>query len=117
MVFYKLKIRSKSTDIAEVDEEKVEGGFKTFWVAAKKAAHPSNINGPFPQKETLRLDWELPFFFILGEGGQAVTALLSCETQRETFSDITACFDDKFTISPELNQTRTGQTRTGPEHN
>ncbi|MPC28449.1 hypothetical protein E2C01_021656 [Portunus trituberculatus] len=33
---------------------------------------------------------------------QAVTARLSCETPRETFSDITTSFNGEFTAPPEL---------------
>ncbi|MPC26145.1 hypothetical protein E2C01_019276 [Portunus trituberculatus] len=30
VVFYRLEIRSKTTNVAEVNEEKVEGGVETF---------------------------------------------------------------------------------------
>ncbi|MPC37508.1 hypothetical protein E2C01_030988 [Portunus trituberculatus] len=44
--------------------------------------------------------------FFLSEGrrvvfrGQSVTVPLSCETQRETFSEIRTSFNGKFTIPP-----------------
>ena len=42
---------------------------------------------------------------VLGEGrvfrGQAVTISLCCETQRETFNEVTTGFNDKFTASSE----------------
>ncbi|MPC18792.1 hypothetical protein E2C01_011686 [Portunus trituberculatus] len=36
VVFHRLKIRSKTVNVAEVNEEKVEGGVKTFWVITDK---------------------------------------------------------------------------------
>ncbi|MPC65769.1 hypothetical protein E2C01_059905 [Portunus trituberculatus] len=52
VVFYRLKIRSKITNVAE---EKVEGGVKIFWVAAWSSLTWGHFWSP-PQKETLRLD-------------------------------------------------------------
>ncbi|MPC60083.1 hypothetical protein E2C01_054119 [Portunus trituberculatus] len=37
VVFHRLKIRSKTVNVAEVIEEKVQGGVKTIWGAKEKA--------------------------------------------------------------------------------
>ncbi|MPC58321.1 hypothetical protein E2C01_052319 [Portunus trituberculatus] len=80
VVFYSLKIRSKTANVAEVNEEEVEG-MKTFEVANKSSATWGHFWSP-PQK------W-------------------SCETQGETFNKITTSFNGKFTESPEIIQIRT----------
>ncbi|MPC36736.1 hypothetical protein E2C01_030205 [Portunus trituberculatus] len=43
-----------------------------------------------------------------GRRGQAVSTPSSCETRRETFSEITTIFDGEFTALSELIQTTTG---------
>ncbi|MPC33690.1 hypothetical protein E2C01_027049 [Portunus trituberculatus] len=40
VVSYRLKIRLKTTNVAEINEEKVEGDVKTFWVATERAVRP-----------------------------------------------------------------------------
>ncbi|MPC68861.1 hypothetical protein E2C01_063071 [Portunus trituberculatus] len=47
VVFHRLKIRSKTANIAEVNEEKVEGGVKTYMVDTERAVRPGGISGPF----------------------------------------------------------------------
>ena len=47
-MFHRLKIRSKTTDVAEIYVEKVRGGIKTPGVAIKRAVRPGDIFGPFP---------------------------------------------------------------------
>ena len=42
-----------------------------------------------------------PFLCMKGVRAKAVTVPLCCETQRETFSEVTAGFNDKFTASQE----------------
>ena len=49
MVFYRLKIRSKATNVAEVEVEKVEGGLKTLRVDTRRAVRPGDICGPLPR--------------------------------------------------------------------
>ena len=44
MVFYRLKIRSKTANVAEVDGEKYEGGVKTLVI--RRAVRPGDIYGP-----------------------------------------------------------------------
>ncbi|MPC10859.1 hypothetical protein E2C01_003502 [Portunus trituberculatus] len=41
VVFYGLKIRSKTANVAEVNEEKIEGGVTRV--------HPGDISGPLPR--------------------------------------------------------------------
>ncbi|MPC23575.1 hypothetical protein E2C01_016632 [Portunus trituberculatus] len=43
VVFYRLKIRLKTMNVADVNEEKVEGSVKTFWVTNKRAVRPEDI--------------------------------------------------------------------------
>ncbi|MPC66745.1 hypothetical protein E2C01_060896 [Portunus trituberculatus] len=45
VVFYRLKIRSKTANVAEVNEEKVEGGVKTFQIVTERAVQPGDISG------------------------------------------------------------------------
>ncbi|MPC38376.1 hypothetical protein E2C01_031882 [Portunus trituberculatus] len=47
-----LKIRPKTTNVGEVNEVKVEGGVKTFWVATEKAVRSGDICGPFPEEDS-----------------------------------------------------------------
>ncbi|MPC30752.1 hypothetical protein E2C01_024022 [Portunus trituberculatus] len=58
VVFYRLKTRSKTANVAEVNEEKCEGGVKTFWIATEKAVRPRDISGLFPKKGTPMLELE-----------------------------------------------------------
>ncbi|MPC59775.1 hypothetical protein E2C01_053803 [Portunus trituberculatus] len=51
VVFYSLKIRSKTMNAAEVNEEKVEGYVKTFWVATESAVRSEVISGPLTRRE------------------------------------------------------------------
>ncbi|MPC88494.1 hypothetical protein E2C01_083400 [Portunus trituberculatus] len=64
VVFYRLNIRSKTANVAEVNAEKVEEGIKTFWVVTERTVQPGDISGPLPQKGTPRLELELPFFYF-----------------------------------------------------
>ncbi|MPC59177.1 hypothetical protein E2C01_053193 [Portunus trituberculatus] len=50
VVFYRLKIRSKSVNVVEVIEEKAEAGVKTFWVDTKGTLQPGEIYGSFPRR-------------------------------------------------------------------
>lgn len=43
MVFYRLKIRFMTKNVAEVNEEKVEGCVKTLGVDTGRAIHPEYI--------------------------------------------------------------------------
>ncbi|MPC44579.1 hypothetical protein E2C01_038256 [Portunus trituberculatus] len=52
VVFYRLKIRSKTANVAEVNEENVKGGGKTFWVSTGRAVRPGDISGPFPRSDS-----------------------------------------------------------------
>ncbi|MPC62295.1 hypothetical protein E2C01_056379 [Portunus trituberculatus] len=52
VVFYRLKIKSKPANVAEVNEEKVEGGVKTFWVLTKRGIRPGDISGPSPEGDS-----------------------------------------------------------------
>ncbi|MPC71322.1 hypothetical protein E2C01_065598 [Portunus trituberculatus] len=52
VVFYRLKIRSETANVAEVNEEKVEGCVKTFWVANEKAVRSGDISGFFPKGDS-----------------------------------------------------------------
>ena len=49
VVFYRLKIRSKTANVAEVDGEKCEGDVKTFRVDTGRAVRPGDIYGPLPR--------------------------------------------------------------------
>ncbi|MPC63770.1 hypothetical protein E2C01_057873 [Portunus trituberculatus] len=50
VVFYKLKIRSKAANVAEVNVEKVEGKVKAFVVVIERGVRPGNIVGPLPRR-------------------------------------------------------------------
>ena len=50
VVFYRLEIRSKATNVAEVNEEIVEGGAKTLGVDTRGAVRPGGIYGPLPRR-------------------------------------------------------------------
>ena len=50
VVFYRLKIRLKIANVAEVDREKYEGGVKTFRVDTRRAVQPMDIYGPLPRR-------------------------------------------------------------------
>ncbi|MPC41272.1 hypothetical protein E2C01_034860 [Portunus trituberculatus] len=62
VVFYRLKIRLKTTNVADVNEEKVEGGVKTFWVATERAERPGDISGSVPRRGPLGWIWSRHFF-------------------------------------------------------
>ena len=47
--FHRLKIKSKTTNVAEIDVEKVRGGIKTTGVAIKRVFCPGDIFGPLPR--------------------------------------------------------------------
>ena len=49
VVFYRLKIRSKTANVAKVDGEKCEGGVKTLRVDTRRAVRPGDIYGPLPR--------------------------------------------------------------------
>ncbi|MPC48331.1 hypothetical protein E2C01_042099 [Portunus trituberculatus] len=55
VVFYRLEVRSKTANVAEVNKEKVERGVKTFWVANERAVRPWDISGPLPRKGLLTI--------------------------------------------------------------
>ncbi|MPD03679.1 hypothetical protein E2C01_099326 [Portunus trituberculatus] len=50
VVFHRLKIRSKNTNVAEVNVEKVEGGVKAFGVVDRRVIRPGDIFGPLPRR-------------------------------------------------------------------
>ncbi|MPC64776.1 hypothetical protein E2C01_058897 [Portunus trituberculatus] len=52
VAFYRLKIRSKTENVTEVNEEKVEGGVKTFWVTTKIEVRPGDISGPLSRRDS-----------------------------------------------------------------
>ncbi|MPC95548.1 hypothetical protein E2C01_090765 [Portunus trituberculatus] len=51
MVLYILKIRCKTANVAEVNEEKNEGGVKMFLVVTERAVRHGDIFGPLPRRE------------------------------------------------------------------
>ena len=55
VVFYRLKIRLKNANVAEVDRKKCEGGVKTLRVDTRRAVRPGDIYGPLPRRGTPRL--------------------------------------------------------------
>ena len=50
VVFYRLKIRSKTTNVAEVDSEKCEEGVKTIRVDTIRGVRPRDIYGSLPRR-------------------------------------------------------------------
>ena len=50
--FYRLKTRSKTANVAEVDGEKCEGGVKTLRVDTGRAVRPGDICGPLPRGDS-----------------------------------------------------------------
>ena len=50
VVFYRLKIRSKTVNVAEVNREKCEGGAKPLRVDARRVVLPGDIYGPLPRR-------------------------------------------------------------------
>ncbi|MPC15304.1 hypothetical protein E2C01_008091 [Portunus trituberculatus] len=63
VVFYRLKIRSKTVNVAEVNVEKVEGGVKAFGVVIKRGIQPRDIFGPLPRRGLRDIDWSSHFSF------------------------------------------------------
>ncbi|MPC91196.1 hypothetical protein E2C01_086215 [Portunus trituberculatus] len=63
VVFYRMKIRSKIANVAEVNEEKVEGGVKTFWVTTETAVRPEDISGPLSRRGLQGWIWSHNFEF------------------------------------------------------
>ncbi|MPC09006.1 hypothetical protein E2C01_001604 [Portunus trituberculatus] len=59
VVFYRLKIRSKTANVAELMTKK--GSVKTFWVATERAVHLGTFLVPSPGR-TPRVTLESPFF-------------------------------------------------------
>ena len=51
LVFYRLKIRSKTANVAEFNGEKCEGGVKTHRVDIRRAVRPGDIYGSLPRRE------------------------------------------------------------------
>ena len=49
VVFYRLKIKSKTANVAEVDSEKYEGGCQDTRVNRRRAVQPGDIYGPLPR--------------------------------------------------------------------
>ena len=54
VVFHKLKIRCKTTNVAEIDVENVRGGIKTLGVAIRRAVYPGDFLWSPPQLGTPR---------------------------------------------------------------
>ena len=52
VVFYRLKIRLKTANVAEVDGEKCEGGVKTLRVDTGRAVRPGDICGPLSRGDS-----------------------------------------------------------------
>ncbi|MPC46138.1 hypothetical protein E2C01_039847 [Portunus trituberculatus] len=50
VVFHRLKIRPKTANVTEVNEEIVEGGVKTFWVATERAVRSFGYFWSLPRK-------------------------------------------------------------------
>ncbi|MPC13643.1 hypothetical protein E2C01_006383 [Portunus trituberculatus] len=48
VIFYRLKIRSQTANDAEVNEEKVEGGVKTFLGRYLRSSPTWKLYGPLP---------------------------------------------------------------------
>ena len=57
VVFYRLKIRSKTANVAKVDGEKCEDGVKTLRVDTRRAVRPGDIYGPLPRGRAATLQW------------------------------------------------------------
>ncbi|MPC72391.1 hypothetical protein E2C01_066696 [Portunus trituberculatus] len=51
VVFYRLKIRSKTVNVAEVNVEKVEEGVKAFGIVNERGVRPGDTFGPLLRKE------------------------------------------------------------------
>ena len=49
VVFYRLKIRSKTANVADVNGEKYEGGVKPLRIDASRVVRPGDIYGPLPR--------------------------------------------------------------------
>ncbi|MPC92986.1 hypothetical protein E2C01_088101 [Portunus trituberculatus] len=52
VVFYRLKIRSKTANVAEVNVEKVEGGVKAFGVVIKRGVLSGTFLVPSPEEDS-----------------------------------------------------------------
>ena len=52
VVIYRLRIRSKTANVAEVNGEKCEGGVKTLRVDTGRAVRPGDICGPLPRGDS-----------------------------------------------------------------
>ncbi|MPC64198.1 hypothetical protein E2C01_058309 [Portunus trituberculatus] len=61
VVFYRLKIRSKTANVAEVNAEKVDGGAKAFGVVIKRGIRPGDNFGLLPRRELRDIDWSSHF--------------------------------------------------------
>ncbi|MPC45717.1 hypothetical protein E2C01_039423 [Portunus trituberculatus] len=64
VVFYRLKIRSKTANLAEVNEEKVEGDVKTFLGTGKRTVRLGDNSGPLLRRELRGWIWSR-YLFIL----------------------------------------------------
>ncbi|MPC71998.1 hypothetical protein E2C01_066290 [Portunus trituberculatus] len=114
VVFYRLKVRSKTANVAEVNEENIEGGAKQdilgrYWESCPTWGH---LWSP-PRKKLRGSVCSKCLQFCVRRvvfRRQALMAPSSCETQSETFSEITTNTGGEFT-APLI------QTRTGPEEN
>ncbi|MPC40325.1 hypothetical protein E2C01_033881 [Portunus trituberculatus] len=60
VVFYSLKIRSKTANVAEVNKVKAEEGGKTFWDPSDRAIRPGDISG-LPRRRLRGLLWSRHF--------------------------------------------------------
>ena len=50
VVFYRLKIRSKTANVAKVDGEKCEGHVKILRIDARRVVRPGDFYGPLPRR-------------------------------------------------------------------
>ncbi|MPC82473.1 hypothetical protein E2C01_077142 [Portunus trituberculatus] len=78
MVFYRLKIRSKTVNVAEIDVEKVEGGVKAFGVIIKKGVRPGDIFGPSPEGDSEALTGVPIFLYNFYFQVKGVCVLSAC---------------------------------------
>ena len=49
MVFHTLEIRSKATNVAEIEDKSVRGNVKTPEVVSRGGVRPGDICGPLPR--------------------------------------------------------------------
>ena len=49
MVFHRLEIRSKVTNVAEIESKSIRGSVKTHKIVSRGAVRPRDICGPLPK--------------------------------------------------------------------